>query len=438
MMQESRLTFFRQSGWVGIANTLSGVFLMAVYSVLTQRLPGPEIAIYATMLRFFAVLGLPAASIQIVMAQDAARAITVEDQRKLRATIRGVVQGIFFLWIIVAFVCGVYQVQLVEALQLTHPAQLWVAVLLVLAQLCMPFMQGLVQGLQKFLWLGISILCGGLGRFLLTVIFVLFLGTQATGVLVAALFGIIAAVGVAYWPAAHLFRGADNGFVWKDWLRRVLPLAGGTGSILFLMQADVLLVQSHFPREMTQFYIAASVIGVGLVTFTTPMAAVMFPKLVRSFAQGQRSNSLLLALLGTLVLGLLGAVTCTLWPELPLHIMFFRKPEFLQSAVLVPWVIWSMLPLTLANVLISSLMAQARFAAVPWLLLVAAGYGFVLFRYVNASQDMPVFEAFRGVIQILGLFSCLLLAVALFFAMIWPRLKRANPASESVPGTIAI
>ena len=66
---------------------------MAVYSVISQRLPGPEIAIYAAMLRFFAIFGLPDASIQIVMAQDTARAITPEDHRKLRATIRAVVQG---------------------------------------------------------------------------------------------------------------------------------------------------------------------------------------------------------------------------------------------------------------------------------------------------------------------------------------------------------
>src|SRR5690606_15001181 len=167
--------------------------------------------------------------------------------------------------------------------------------------------------------------------------------------------------------------------------------------------------------------------GVGLVTFTTPMAAVMFPKLVRSFAQGERSNSLLLAVFGTLVLGLVGAVTCTLWPELPLRIMFFRKPEFLQAAPLVPWVIWSMLPVTLANVLVSSLMARSRFAAVPWLLLVVVGNGVVLFRFVNQAHSGPILESFRGVIQILGLFSSLLLAVAFFFAVVWPRMGRVAP-----------
>ena len=426
-MHESRLTFFRQSGWLGIANTLTGVFLMLVYPLI----PASEIAVYTTMLRFFAVLALPAAALQIVMAQDAARAITAEDQMRLRGTVRGVVQGIVFLWVILAFLSGVFRVELIQALQLTHPAQLWIAVLLVLGQLCMPFMQGIAQGLQNFLWLGISVLCSGLGRFLGTVLLVVILDAYATGALLAAFLGIAAAIATAYWPARKILSGAGDRFMWKDWLKRVLPLAGGTGSVLFVMQADVLLVQSHFPRQMSQFYTAASVIGVGLVTFTTPMAAVMFPKLVRSFAKGERSNSLLLAAGGTLVLGCLGAAICTLWPELPIRIIFFGKPEFLDSAALVPWVTWSMLPLTMANVLISSLMARGRFAAVPWLMAVALGYGMVQFRFVNQAQGMPVFEAFRTVLQILGLFSSLLLAVAFFFALLWPRIRKEAPASAA-------
>ena len=433
-MQESRLTFFRQSGWLGVANTLTGLCLMGVYPLISKRLPDSEIAVYTTMLRFFAVLGLPAAALQIVMAQDAARAITPEDQRKFRGTVRGVVQGIVFLWVIIALVSGIFQRDLINSLQLTHPAQLWVAVVLVLAQLCMPFMQGIVQGLQNFLWLGFSILCGGAGRLVGTAIFVFLLKAHATGALVAAFIGIAVAIGTAFWASRHILFGPADDFVWRPWLRRVLPLAGGTGSVLFIMQADVLLVQSHFPGEVTAFYVAASVIGVGLVTFTTPMAAVMFPKLVRSFARGERSNSLWLAIAGTLVMGVAGAGICTLFPELPIRIMFFRKTEFLQSAALVPWVAWSMLPLIMANVLISSLMARNRFAAVPWLMAVALGYGMAQFHFVNhAGQGMPVFDAFRAIIQRLGIFSLLLLGVAFFFAMVLPRIQKEPAAPGTLP-----
>jgi len=48
------------------------------------------------------------------------------------------------------------------------------------------------------------------------------------------------------------------------------------------------------------------------------------------------------------------------------------------STPLVPWFAWGMLPLTLANVLINALLARGRFAVVPWLVLVAIGYGVAL------------------------------------------------------------
>jgi len=83
-----------------------------------------------------------------------------------------------------------------------------------------------------------------------------------------------------------------------------------------------------------------------------------------------------------------------------------------------------MLPLTLANVLIGSLLARARYEAVPWLLLVAAGYGMTLLylspRFVAAGPP----RAFAMVVQTLGGFSSLLLTVAAWFA--W---RRKSPVS---------
>jgi hypothetical protein len=76
-----------------------------------------------------------------------------------------------------------------------------------------------------------------------------------------------------------------------------------------------------------------------------------------------------------------------------------------------------MVPLTVANVLINNLLARERFAAVPWLVAVAVGYGFTL-RHVHGS--------FVQVIQIMGLFGLLLVAVAVIFTLRTP--QRSNPS----------
>jgi len=71
-----------------------------------------------------------------------------------------------------------------------------------------------------------------------------------------------------------------------------------------------------------------------------------------------------------------------------------------------------MLPLAVANVLINNLLARERFAVVPWLVVVAAGYGLTL-HFVHGT--------FTTVISLLGLFGLLLVAVCVVFTLWKPR-----------------
>jgi len=104
---------------------------------------------------------------------------------------------------------------------------------------------------------------------------------------------------------------------------------------------------------------------------------------------------------------------------LPLLIMGGQK--YLVAAPLVPWFAWCMLPLTLSFVLVNSLMARSKFAAVPWLVLVAIGYGIALsivgHHFGNLAGTQPGFceSGFRAMIQTLGAFNVLLFLVCAWF-----------------------
>ena len=155
-------------------------------------------------------------------------------------------------------------------------------------------------------------------------------------------------------------------------------------------------------------------VGRALIFFTQPLTLVMFPKLARSAATGEKSNALLLALGATILAGGVAAIGCTLFPSLPLLVVGGKS--FLVMAPLVPWFAWCMLPLTLANVLISSLMARSRFAAVPWLVLVAVGYGVALMMVGRHAGNLPDTQAgLRMMIQTLGIFNLLLFGVCAWF-----------------------
>lgn len=415
MSAESKATFFKQSGWMVIATTMSGVFLMAVYPVLAH-LPSEEVGIYVSLLRLFTLLGIGAAGLQIVMAQDAAAAVTEESRLRLGATVRSVAKGVFALWLVILLICALLQDEVVRVFKITNAMAVWVTMGLVLAQLMLPFVQGLLQGTQNFAWLGWSVLLNGLGRVIAISVAVILLKGHSTGALMGALVGLSAAVLVGFWPSRALFTLRGGNFQWLDWARRLVPLSAGVGSVLVVMNADMLFVQAHFPSDQSKFYAAVAMVGVGLVTFTTPMASVMFPKLVTSVAKGQRSNSFALALAGTGLLGVFGALTCTILPWLPLRILFFNKPEFWISSQLIPWFMWCMMPVTVANVMISDLLAKRRFAVVPWLVAIAAGYCWAIHQFLSAIPTEDHFAVFKGVIQRLGIFSLLLLVIASIFS----------------------
>lgn len=420
MTAETKSTFFKQSGWLVVTNLVAGVFLMGVITLLSRLIPQDkldELGIYFALLRFFTVLAIPAAGLQVIFARESAAAVSENQQRQLRVDLAHVSRGILTLWLLMVVICAWKREYLETAFKLSGSTAIWITLGLVLTQLFLPLLQGLLQGVQNFFMLGCSVLLNGVGRFIGILLVVVLFQRNAIGALTGALIGLGSAVLVAFWPSRKWFIPARGNFSWRDWARRLLPLTFGVGSSLFLMNADILFVQSHFSKDDAKYYSAAAVVGVGLVAFATPLAAVMFPKVVRGFAQARKTNSLQLALLGTFILGGGGALLCTLFPELPLKIMFFRTPEFLKSAVLVPWFMWGMLPLTIANVLINNLLAIGRFKAVPFLALTAIGYGWTLNHYLKGAGALPIFEAFKGVVQLLGAFSLLLLLIALAFSM---------------------
>jgi O-antigen/teichoic acid export membrane protein len=397
-----------------IATTMSGAFLVAVYPIL-GRLPSGELSIYVSLLRLFTLLGLGAAGLQIVMAQDAAAAVTTEEKARLGRTVRSVTKLLLAIWLIMLLVCVPLRDQIVTTFKITNPVAVWVTMGLVLMQLALPLAQGLLQGIQNFAWLGWSIMLNGLARFVAIAVAVILLKGHSTAALVGALVGMAAAVFVGLWPVRSLFKGERGEFEWIDWLRRLVPLSAGVGAVLMVMNADMLFVQAHFETDQAKFYAAVAMVGVGLVTFTTPMASVMFPKLVSSVAKGQKSNSFALAISGTALLGIFGALVCTILPSLPLRILYFNKPEFWVSAQLIPWFMWCMLPVPVANVLVADLLAKRRFEVVPWLVAVAFGYCWSINTYLGTVSKVDHFATFKGVIQRLGIFAILLLLVAAFF-----------------------
>lgn len=409
---QSKHSFFRQSGWMIIATSLMGFFMYAVH-IFARRMPDAEYGVFVTLLQALNMMGIPAIGLQSVFAQQAAAAISEAQEKQLKAALRVVLQGTFLIWFVIAGVILFWLKEFVALLQIANPAALLVTVLIGLAALWFPIWSGLLQGRQNFLWLGWATIANGVGRFLAVAVIVLLMGGYAAGAMTGALIGIIIALSIGAWRNSDLLRGERASFDWRGWLSRVVPLTLGLGVGMFMLSFDMIVVQILFPKEKTGFYGAAGMIGRALVFFTIPLTYVMFPKIVHSAARADKTSVLAQALGATAILGGLAALGCTLLPWLPLKIVYGNK--YLSIAPLVPWFAWCMLPLTLANVLLNNLMARAQYEAVPWLIVVAAGYATALTKFN---------DSFETVVKTLGVFGLILLGVSAWFT--WGKNPKPN------------
>jgi O-antigen/teichoic acid export membrane protein len=416
--EKHHVAFFRQSGWMMMASTASGALMYVVHPVITRGIPPSEYGLFTTMLQVIPLMGIPAVGLQPVIAQQQAAAITDEQKRVVASEFRAVWKVIFFTWLVSTVVAAAYWPQIVSAMKIQNPWAVPATVVIGLGAMWMPLVNGILQGRQDFFWLGWTNILNGVGRFGLICIIVLIFHGWATGALGAVFLGMLAVIVIGGWQIRDVWKIKAAPVQWKNWLRRIVPLTFGLGAATFMLSADMIFTRYFFPSEQTGFYAAVGTIGRGLIFFTQPLTLVMFPKLARSMATGEKSHALELALGATLLAGVAAAIACTLFPSLPLLIMGGKK--YLVAVSLVPWFAWSMLPLTLSNVLISGLMARSRFAAVPWLVLVAIGYGVALTMVGRHAGNLADTQAgLRMMIQTLGVFNLLLLGVCAWFT--WGR-----------------
>ncbi len=414
---ESRLTFFRQSGWLVVATVASGVFMTATHVVVSQWLDPAEYGLWLTLLRVYLFMSIPSAGLQIIFAQQTAAAISPRHHHELAHTVRTTLKITFIFWLSVAVVAWAGSHYWMSLFKITQPGAWYCTLLIGLASLWAPLVRGVLQGQQHFLGLGWVLILDGIGRFVLVWI-ILALGGQAAGGMAGALLGTGLSIALGGWLFRKLLLEPGEFMRWRPWLRKTVPLTIAIGAVQFMMIFDVPYVRGVFPPDQSATgYMPAAMIGLALITFLLPMSAVMFPKIVRSAALTRNTRVLQHAFMATALMGAAAASACVLFPKLPLQIIYFRNPEYWAAAPLVPWFTWCLLPLMLANVLVANLLALERFTVAYPAAAIALAYGTTLLVARPLLLSLEPAAAFRAILQTLGGFSILQLLCAGWFTI---------------------
>jgi O-antigen/teichoic acid export membrane protein len=431
-MSESKGSFIKQSIWMIAATLAGGVGMVLVHMVINRLGNAAIYAQFKALLAIFYIVGAPQAGIWNLFAQRTAMAVTPEQTGEVGRAAREFTRAIFLAMGLFAVVLWLYGGGFAKALNLSSSAALWATWGLTMATLFAAIVRGLLQGGQNFKGLGWVSILDGLGRVVAVAVILRVFAGQAAGAVVGALVGNLAAIAVGLWASKAFWRRSEASFSWRPWLGGFLPFMFAGAALQTLSQFDNVFLQASIPKpwetDLGQRYSLGSQVGFGLTQFTVPLALVMFPKIARGAAKSEDSGALKMTLFGTLALGGLAALACTIMPWLPVKILSWKTPTEL-SAPLVPWFVWGMLAYTLGNVLIGDRLARGDYRCVPWIAIVAVGYAGTLYLLRDRFLAGAPAEAFGRVVRTMFGFNLLMLGVAIVFS----RLGSAGATAPAQP-----
>lgn len=401
---KSHAAFFRQSGWLMLANIGGGALMWLVHFLAkSKNVPAAEYGAFGVMLAV--AMCVPNLPLQMVFAQQTAQALATGRERALAGMIRLAWLGTLGLALLGAAGVFFWQTGILSAWKLPGLAGLWITVLVVLLSLWLPMFTGVMQGQQNFFWMGWVNIFNGVGRLGVAAVLVLVFAGGSTGMITGVSVGLAVAVGICIWQTRRLWCLPEAAFNVRELLAQIVPLMLGFCAVQFLFTADTMFVKAYFAEDETGFYVGSGTLARALLWLVLPLATVMFPKIVHSAAKSEKSNLLGLVLLGTGLLAAGGALGLTVLGPWIVKLVF--KDSFVAvAAQVLPWYAWAMVPLSLANVLVNNLLARSQFRIVPVLVVLAAAYGVALTRFHGSLVT---------VLQTLGVFNLLLLAVSGWF-----------------------
>jgi len=395
---EHRASFFRQSGWLMIATVGGGVFMTAVH-LLSHAIPKGE---YGQFVAFLSVtMFIPGMPLQMVLAQQTARALALHREHELSGLIRAAWLGTFVVWLVVVALVLLFQHRIMAQWAITDPVAIWLTLPVLLFTAWLPMFYGILQGQQNFLWMGWSMMLHGVGRVGIAAVAVLALHYYAPGMVLGILGGLTIALVIAIWPTRSLWLPSPRSFEWRSVLRQIIPLTLGFGAYQFLLTADTMLVRGCFSSNESAYYGSAGTLARASMWLVGPLAVVMFPKIVHARAKAETSDLMGVVLIGTLILAACGAAG--LWLLGPWVAYAMNGKDYMQPvSKLLSWYAWAVVPLSVANVLLNNLLARGLFKVVPALCVMAIGYGLALGHF-HATPEMVIKTVLVGNLVLLAI-----------------------------------
>ena len=412
---KQKAAFFRDSGWLMIANIVGGALMMGVH-FLSRQVSDLEYGTVGALLG--ATIIIPSIPLQMIFTRETAAGLALGNTRPLATKTRQSVLGLFGLWLLLLAVVVAKQGSIMEHWKITSPLTLWLFMLIMLIALMTPVFGGLLQGKQDFFWLGWTMMLNAFLRIGVAAFVIFFVAKSAMGFMAGVFAGSAAVLFIMMWKTREIWSGPSEPVAIAPFLREVTPLMIGFGACQLLFCFDTIIVGRFFTDPHTSWYASAGTLSRALMWLVLPLVSVMFPKLVHNTAKSEKSNVFGLTLLLTAGLAIVAGVGLSLLGSLAVKIVY-GEARVAGTMSIIPWFAAAMVPLTLANVIVNGLLAKGDFRMVPWLGILAGGYAVTLWLW---HPDLVT------VLKTLGGFTSAMFLVGALYTWLLPAKPKVTKA----------
>ena len=397
-------------------NGVTSVLFLLFHMLAGRQMRGEDYAEFVAMIGLLNVLSVPAGVMQLTMARHIAerdRLSTVEAWLLLvRKGLRGVTR-----WGLLAL--GIWCLGsplLRSGLHASSVANVVMVGVIAFVFLYTPVLNGALQGSRRFGWFVSSGIGVALSRLLLVLPVLVFRG-GVSAVLGAVAASYAAGLLISYWPLRGMAPGPSSALPSSREIHRYFwgVLIGQT-ALFALIQADLIFSPRLFQGEILAAYGKAATLSRIVFFLPLPIITAMFPRAVTS----ANPRILLAPLLATFLLTVAVAAALTLFPALPMKIMYgVCDPIHLE---LIRLYVWAAIPLALISILSPYLWARRGVWATLWILPVTGIYLLALLGGQITPVKLILYMLVAG-------FAALLLLLGLAFRM----LRRELPSPGAAP-----
>jgi O-antigen/teichoic acid export membrane protein len=335
MMKDSA-DFIKQGSLMLLAVTISNILSLLYQLYMVRNLSPTNYGVLNSLFSILMIISVPTGTLRTVVTKFISTFYAINHHERINFLLRSFVKKTSFFGLIISIILILGSKGICSFLQID--SELLIVILGVIAFLSfiLPLTQGGLQGLQRFGYLGLTMITNGSIKLLLGIMFVSAgfgvigaMGALATSTFVTLLLSVIMLASVLRRPLALITESRhsklNNTNPKKDSseiYRYFYAVATVFLCFMILTNIDVVLVKHFFKPLEAGYYSIAQMVGKIILFLPVAITLVMFPKTSELHTQAKATFHILkksLLYVGTLCVT--AALFCIVFPGLIIRLM---------------------------------------------------------------------------------------------------------------------